>query len=149
MALAAGQIPLVANVPNGGVGVISASSNIAAVGVDTNGVDVYVAGAKGGRVEMLTAVTDDTVLVNVLLWILRGATVVPLNIITVPLSSGTVAGKLNVDFLDQANLAGALLDNNGKRYIPLLPNDKLRAGSLAGLTAAKKCWVQSQGSDYQ
>jgi len=36
--LTPGQIPIVANVPNGGVGLIAASSNIATLGSNTNGV---------------------------------------------------------------------------------------------------------------
>lgn len=151
MALSAGQIPKVANVPNGGVGRIQASSNTVTLGTDTNGVNVYTAAATyGGRVESLSAVTDDTVTVNVFVWILRGSTVIPLGLVNVPLSSGnTNAARFNIDFLDGANILGLPIDNNGKRYIPLMGGDVLRVGALANLTTAKSCWVQAQGSDYQ
>ena len=151
MALTAGQIPKVSNVPNGGVAAISASSNTVVLGTDTNGLDAYAAAATyGGRVESLSAVTDDTVTVNVHVWILRGSTVIPLGLVNVPLSSGnTFAARFNVDFLDGTNILGLPIDNTGKRYIPLMGGDKLRVGALANLTAAKKCWVQAQGSDYQ
>jgi hypothetical protein len=150
MALSAGQIPIVANVPNGGVGVIAASSNIITLGNNTNGATCYTAGADGGRVYSLTAVTDDTVTVNVFVWILRSSTVIPLGLVNVPLSSGnTFAARFNVDFLDGINILGLPIDNNGKRYIPLMANDVLRVGSLAGLTAAKTCWVHASGADYQ
>lgn len=150
MALSAGQIPLVANVPNGGVALIQASSNTVTIGVNTNGATAYTAGAQGGRVMSLTAVTDDTVTVNVFVWILRGATVIPLGLVNVPLSSGnTNAARFNVDFLDGVNILGLPIDSTGKRYIPLMPNDILRTGALANLTAAKTCWVAAHGNDYQ
>jgi hypothetical protein len=140
----------VANVPNGGVALIAASSNTVTLGTDTNGATAYTAGTAGGRVMSLTAVTDDTVTVNVFVWILRGATVIPIALVNVPLSSGnTNAARFNVDFLDGVNIVGLPLDNTGKRYIPLLAGDVLRVGALANLTAAKTCWVHASGSDYQ
>lgn len=150
MALAAKNIPVVANVPNGGVGLIVASSNTVTLGSNTNGVSIYTASSAGGRCMSLTAVTDDTVTVNVFVWILRSSTVIPIGLVNVPLSSGnTNAARFNVDFLDGINIVGLPLDNTGKRYIPLMPNDVLRVGALANLTAAKTCWVQASGNDYQ
>lgn len=150
MSLTAGQIPLVANIPNGGVALIVASSNTVTLGSNTNGATIYTAGSKGGRVYSLTAVTDDTVTVNVFIYIYRGTTVIPLGLVNVPLSSGnTQAARYNVNFLDGSNIVGLPLDNAGNRYIPLMPNDVLKCGALANLTALKTCWVQAQGSDYQ
>jgi hypothetical protein len=151
MALTAGQIPKVANIPNGGVALIAASANTVTLGSNTNGASAYTAAAThGGRVEALTAVTDDTVTVNVFVWILRGATVIPLGLVNVPLSSGnTNAARFAVDFLDGVNIPGLPIDNNGKRYIPLMGGDILRVGALANLTAAKTVWVHASGSDYQ
>jgi len=150
MSLSVGQIPKVANVPNGGVALIAASSNTVTLGTDTNGATAYTAGTAGGRVMSLTAVTDDTVTVNVFVYIYRGTTVIPLGLVNVPLSSGnTNAARFNVDFLDGINIVGLPIDNTGKRYIPLMPNDVLKVGALANLTAAKTCWVQASGNDYQ
>ena len=150
MSLSAGQIPKVANVPNGGVGVIAASSNTVTLGSNTNGATAYTAGTAGGRVMSLTAVTDDTITVNVFVYIYRGSTVIPLGLVNVPLSSGnTNAARFNVDFLDGVNILGLPIDNTGKRYIPLMPNDLLKVGALANLTAAKTCWVSAHGNDYQ
>ena len=150
MALAAKNIPVVANVPNGGVALIAASSNTVTLGSNTNGATAYTAGSAGGRVMSLTAVTDDTVTVNVFVYIYRGTTVIPIGLVNVPLSSGnTNAARFNVDFLDGINIVGLPIDNTGKRYIPLMPNDVLKVGALANLTAAKTCWVQASGNDYQ
>ena len=150
MALAAKNIPVVANVPNGGVALIAASANTVTLGSNTNGATCYTAGTAGGRVMSLTAVTDDTVTVNVFVWILRSSTVIPIGLVNVPLSSGnTNAARFNVDFLDGINIVGLPIDNSGKRYIPLMPNDVLRVGALANLTTAKTCWVHASGNDYQ
>ena len=150
MALSAGQIPLVANVPNGSVALIAASANTVTLGSNTNGVAAYTAGSKGGRVMSLTAVTDDTVTVNVFVYIYRGTTVIPIGLVNVPLSSGnTNAAKTNVDFLDGVNIVGLPVDNTGRRYIPLLASDVLKVGALANLSTAKTCWVQASGNDYQ
>jgi hypothetical protein len=150
MALSAGQIPKVANVPNGGVALIAASANTVTLGSNTNGATAYTAGTAGGRVMSLTAVTDDTVTVNVFVYIYRGSTVIPLGLVNVPLSSGnTNAARFNVDFLDGINIVGLPIDNTGKRYIPLLPGDVLKVGALVNLTAAKTCWVHASGNDYQ
>ena len=150
MALAVKNIPVVANVPNGGVGVIAASSNTVTLGSNTNGATAYTAGTAGGRVMSLTAVTDDTVTVNVFVYIYRGSTVIPLGLVNVPLSSGnTNAARFNVDFLDGVNILGLPIDNTGKRYIPLMAGDVLKVGALANLSSGKTCWVQASGNDYQ
>jgi hypothetical protein len=148
--LTAGQIPRVANIPNGGVALITGVSNITVLGVATNGATAYTAGTSGGRVTSLTAVTDDTVTINVFVYIYRGSTVIPIGLVNVPLSSGnTNAARFNVDFLDGINIVGLPIDNTGKRYIPLMANDILKVGSLAGLSLTKTCWVHASGNDYQ
>lgn len=147
--LTAGQIVYVANVPNGGVGVLTGTS-IGTLGSNTNGVTIYTAGTEGARVMSLTGVTDDTVTVNVFIYIYRSTTVIPLGLVNLPLSSGnTFAAKSNVDFLNGTNIFGLPLDNTGRQYIPLMPNDVLRCTSLANLTAAKSAWIHASGNDYQ
>ena len=150
MALTAGQIPLVANVPNGGVALIAASSNTVTLGSNTNAATAYTAGSKGGRVMSLTGVTDDTVTVNVFVFIYRSTTVIPLGLVNIPLSSGnTNAARFNVDFLNGSNILGLPVDNNGRQYIPLMANDVLKVGALANLTAAKTAWIHASGNDYK
>jgi hypothetical protein len=147
--LTAGQIPKYANVPNGGVGAIVGSANTVTLGSDTNGATIYTAGAQGGRVYSLLGNTDDTVAVNVLLYILNGSSVSPLGIVNVPLSSGNASSTLNVNMLDSTVLKGLPVDAAGNRYIPLMPSEVLKCGALANLTATKTCWVTAIGSDYQ
>lgn len=147
--LSAGQIPLVANVPNGGVGAIAASSNTVTLGSDTNGATIYTAGTKGGRVYVLSGTTNDTVTVNVFIYILNGSTVKPLGMVNIPLSAGNVSAAPNVDLLDPTKLLGMAIDQTGKRYIPLMPNEVLKCGALANLTTAKTCYITGAGADYQ
>lgn len=149
MALTAGQIPIYANVPNGGQGTLAASSNTVTLGVDTNGVNLYTAGSKGGRVMSLNITTNDTAIVNVMLWILNGATVRPLGVVNIPASSGNLQNILDVNGLDPSVLKGLPRDQFGNPYIPLQNGEVLRAGALANLTAAKSCYIVATGMDYQ
>jgi hypothetical protein len=150
MSLTAGQIPKVANVLNGNVGLIVSGSNIVTLGSNTNGVTTYTAGVSGSRVISMMGSTDDTVTVNVFVYILRSATVIPIGMVNIPLSSGnTNAARFPVDFLNGTNLPGLPVDNTGRQYISLLPNDVLRVGSLATLSSAKTCYVSTHGLDYQ
>lgn len=149
MALTAGQIPKVANVLNSGVGVVSASSNVVTLGSNTNGATVYTAGASGSRIISLVASSDDTVASNIFIFILRGATVQPLGLVPVAASAGNVTGTRNNDMLNGTNIPGLPVDNTGRQYISLMPNDVLKAGSLAGLTSAKSVYITAQGLDYQ
>lgn len=149
MTLNANQIPVYAITPLTGVGVIAASSNTVTLGSNTNAATIATAGASGARVNSLMASTDDTVTVNVLLFIYRGTTVQPLGMVNIPASSGnTNAARFPVDLLDPTNLPGLPIDNTGKRYIELGPNDVLKCGALANLTAAKTCYVTAQGAQY-
>jgi hypothetical protein len=150
MALTAGQIPVLANVPNSGIAQLTGTT-IGTLGSDTNGVAIYTAGALGGRVYSLTGVTSSTTAggVNVYIYILKGGSVLPIGLVNIPLSSGnTAAVKFNVDFLDGVNILGLPLDNTGKRYIPLLGGDILKAATIANVTVGS-AWLTAHGADYQ
>lgn len=149
MALSAGQIPKLANVLNGGVGVLTGTT-IGTLGSNTNGITIYTAGSSGGRVISLLASTDDTVTINVFLYIYRSTTVIPIGLVNIPLSSGnTNAARFVVDFLNGTNIPGLPLDNTGRQYIPLLANDVLKATTIANLSATKSAWITASGADYQ
>jgi len=149
MALTAGQIPKVANVLNSGVAVLTGTT-IGTLGSNTNGVTGYTAGSQGGRVISIMASTNDTTTVNVFVYILRGATVLPIGMVNIPLSSGnTNAARFPVDFLNGTNLPGLPVDNTGRQYIPLLAGDVLRFTTLANLTGSNSAWINVSGLDYQ
>ena len=149
MPLSNGQIPVLANVPNSGVAVLSGTT-VGALGSNGSGTTIYTAGSLGGRVYSLMGFTNDTVTINVWVYILRGSTVIPVGLVNIPLSAGnTNAARFNTDFLDGINILGLPLDNTGKRYIPLQGSDVLRASTLANLTAARAAWIVAHGADYQ
>lgn len=149
MALTSGQIPNLANVLNGGVGVLTGTT-IGNLGSNTNGVTIYTAGTEGSRVISLIGSTDDTVTINIYLYIYRGSTVIPIGLVNVPLSSGnTNAARFSVDFLNGINIPGLPIDQTGRQYIPLLANDELKASTIANLSASKSCWINASGVDYQ
>jgi hypothetical protein len=150
MALSANQIPIYANKPKTGVGILSASLTTVTLGSNTNAITIYTAEATtGSRITSLFANTDDTVTINVFLFIYRGTTVQPLGLVNVPLSSGnTFTARFPVDLLDPSNIPGLPIDQYGKRYIDLGPGDVLKCGALANLTAAKSCWITAIANDY-
>jgi hypothetical protein len=149
MPLTNGQIPVLANVPNSGVAQLSGTT-IGALGANTNGVTVYTSGSLGGRVYSLMGYTNDTVTGNVWVYILRGATIIPVGLVNIPVSAGnTNAARFNTDFLDGINILGLPLDNTGKRYIPLQGGDVLRCSTLANPTATRSFWITAHGADYQ
>ena len=149
MPLSNGQIPVLANVPNSGVAVLSGTT-IGVLGTNNNGTTIYTAGSLGSRVYSLMGYTTDTVTTNIWVYILRGSTVIPVGLVNIPLSAGnTNAARFNTDFLDGINILGLPLDNTGKRYIPLQGSDILRASSLANLTATRAAWIVAHGADYQ
>ena len=149
MSLPAGSLVRVANQPAAGLGVLTGTT-VGTLGSNTNGTTIETAGTYGTRVISLTGVTNDTVTVNVFLYILRGgSTVVPIGLVNIPVSSGnTFAARFAVDFLNGTNIPGLPLDNTGRQYIPLLAGDVLRATTLANLTASTSCFIQAMALDY-
>jgi hypothetical protein len=149
MSLPAGSLVRVANQPSGGFAVLTGTT-IGTLGSNTNGTTIETAGTYGTRVIALTASTNDTVTVNVFLYILRGgSTVVPIGLVNIPVSSGnTFAARFAVDFLNGTNIPGLPLDNTGRQYIPLLAGDVLRATTLANLSASTSCFIQAMALDY-
>ena len=147
MALTAGQIPVLANVPNSGTAIVQGTT-VGTLGSDSNGVEAYTAAALGGRVYSIMASSNNTAITNIFVYILRGATVVPLGLCPVAASAGNVTGTRNVDFLDGVNIAGLPLDNTGKRYVPLQAGDKLKFVNLLTLTTFK-VFITCHGADYQ
>jgi len=149
MALRNDAIVRVANQLNGGLAVL-AGTTIGTLGSNTNGVTIEAAGTYGTRIISLIASTDDTVTVNVFLYILRGgSTVVPIGLVNVPLSAGnTNAARFVTDFLNGTNIPGLTIDNTGRQYIPLAAGDVLRATTLANLTAGRSCWITSFAQDF-
>jgi len=148
--LTAGQIPKVANVPNGGTAKFQNSDGAGTLGSDTNGKTIYTPDATyGGRVFSVLASTDDTSAVNLFIYILRSSTVIPIGIANMPAGSGNSGSVANVDLIDAAAIKGLPYDSYGKRYIPLKGGDVLKAVPLTAVTSTKSAYVTTIGADYQ
>jgi hypothetical protein len=149
MALRNDAIVRVANQLNGGIAVLNGTT-IGTLGSNTNGVTIESAGSFGTRIISLIASTDDTVTVNVFLYILRGGSiVVPIGLVNVPLSAGnTNTARFVTDFLNGTNIPGLPIDNTGRQYIPLIAGDVLRATTLANLTAGRSCYITAFAQDF-
>jgi hypothetical protein len=94
--------------------------------------------------------TDDTVAVNIFLYKLNGSTVIPIGLVTIPLSSGnTVAAKTTIDLLDStSNLKGLSTDpTTGKQIIRLSANEQLKFSLQATMTSTKKVYVTGEALD--
>jgi hypothetical protein len=152
MSLAAVNIPKYATVLNGGIGVLGTGASTVgatALGIDGIAADakvVYTAGTYGGIVESLMISTNDTAAVNVFVYALDGATVHPLGIVNIPLSSGNAASVLNIDALNI--IQGLPLNSVYKKYIPLKANMTLKVAVLAAMTANKSLWAKTTGLDF-
>lgn len=154
MALTAGQIPILANLPNSGIAILNSAGTgqaVGTLGTDTNGVLGYTAGSLGGRVYSIVASTS--ALVNsIFVYILKGTTVLPIGNVNIPATSGNTVGSTvkNVDFLDGVNLLGLPVDNTGKRYIPLGNNEQLKFSVFTAIpSGATRTYITSLGADYQ
>jgi hypothetical protein len=149
MSLASNQIPIYANLPRTSVADLNAAT-AGTMGATTNAVTAFTAGASGSIVDAIQINSTDTAAVNLFMFIVGsdGVTVKPLWQINVPLSSGNLASVLSVDGLLSTVAVGALIDQNGKRFIRLGPSETLRVSTVANMTAAKHCYVTVQGADF-
>lgn len=152
MSLQAVNIPKYATVLNGGVGVLGTGASTVgatAVGIDGIAADAkvcYTAGAYGGIIESLMVSTNDTAAVNVIVYLLDGATVHPLGVVNIPINSGNLGTAANVDVIN--GLQGLPINSVFKKYIPLRPNMTLKVAVLAAMTANKYVWAKAMGVDY-
>ena len=145
MALETVNMPKYATVLNGGVGVLSAAS-AGAINADTNGVVCYTAGAYGGIIESLIVSSTDTAAVNLIVYMLDGATVHHLAVVNVPIASGTNGTAANVDILNA--IQGLPVNSQFKKYIPLRANMTLKVAVLAAMTANKILIAKTTGVDF-
>lgn len=105
---------------------------------------VLLAGADGGAVTDLTATTDDTSAVIIVLSLNDGVTTNILGEITVLAGSGTDGATLPTNLLDPAIIT--FLQNDGS--ILLGPAATLLANAKVAVTATKTVYVTAMGGSY-
>lgn len=152
MAISSVNMPKYATVLNGGVCQLGTGATgvlATAIGVDGVAADAkvcYTAGASGGIVESLSLNTNDTVVVNALIYAMDVAVVHPLGLVLVPASAGNASGIANVDGL--TNIAGLPKNAAGVKYLPLRANMTLKVAVLANMTLNKCLWAKTTGVDF-
>ncbi len=117
----------------------------------TNLSTLVTAGVNGSRVTSVILATTDTAANNVFLVLDPAGAGTSMGIIgqvNVPISAGTAASVLTVDGLSSTVSVGLPIDNNGKRFLHLAPNDKLRIGVVGNMTAAKVLFASAQYENY-
>lgn len=111
----------------------------------------FTAGSNDSDVKAIIVTSNDTVAVNLKVYITRSAVDYLLGTVPIPTLSGTDGATAAVDLLDlnsTTSILGLPLDNVGKPYIPMKTGDTLKIGCLATMTAAKTCTASVFGEDY-
>lgn len=124
--------------------VISKTAAIVTAG-GTAEVDMVDPGADGGAVVNLTASTDDTSDVIVVINIDDGVVSVPLGEVTVPAGAGTDGTVPSKNLLDSTKMPGAFQADGS---VLLGPSAKLTVNPKAAVTAAKTLYVTAAGGSY-
>lgn len=130
---------------------VSAQS-IDSVGVVTNHVLFFTAGAEGSILKSLTISGNDTAAKSVSIWIQPGGTgdITLIGTVNIPITAGLGAtGTIaNVDVLANTYLAGLTADQSGRPVLPLEAGTKIYCGLVAALTASKVLYVNGVAEDF-
>jgi len=152
MSLAAVNLPKYCTVLNGGgckLGTGASTVGATVLGIDGIVADAkicYTAGAFGGMVESLMVSINDTVAVNMFVYILDGATVYPIGICNIPINSGNLGTAYAIDVIN--SLAGLPYNSVYRKYIPLRANQVVKVAVLAPMTVNKSLWATTSGVDF-
>lgn len=107
-------------------------------------VDFITAGSKGTRVNSISAVSDDTADINLILYYNDGSSDFKLGRITIPAGSGTDGTNPPISILNATSFP--FLGEDLSYYIKT--GGKLRVSALATITATKKLHLVSICGDY-
>ena len=123
-----------------------------AVGVVTNTVLLYTAGAEGAIIKSLLIASNDTAAKYVSIWIQPGGTggIYLLGQVAVPITSGFSATGVvaNVDVLNNQYLLGLPMDQSGRQVLPVSAGTKLYAGVAAAPNATKTLHITGIAEEF-
>lgn len=111
-------------------------------------VDIWTAGADGGRINSLVIQSTDTAIRDIKLFITDAAVDFPIGTVRIPASAGNNGTTASVNALAAALLPGLPLDSNGNPYIQLEGTAKLRGAMLVTITAATQVTVNALGENF-
>jgi len=130
---------------------VSAQS-IDSVGVVTNHVLFYTAGAEGAILKSMVIASNDSSARYVSVWIqpAGSGSIYLLCQVAVPATSGfgSTGAVLNVDVLANQYVAGLVIDQSGRPVLPLEAGTKVYVGLVAALTAAKVLYVTGVAEEF-
>lgn len=149
MALDLKEKPWFANKPNNSGYTFTNSSGVGTLGSNTNMQTLFTAGGDGSIVDSISISSTDTSAKEFFIAILNGTTCRPLWAISIPAGSGNSAAVLPVDGLSSTVASSMPIDQNGKRFIRLMPGELLVAAPIATLTSAKSVIFTVVGADYE
>lgn len=129
-----------------------AAQAVDAVGVVTNTVLLYTAGAEGAILKSLLIASNDTAAKYVSLWTQPGGTgsLFLLGQVAVPITAGFSATGIvaNVDVLNNQYLLGLPMDQSGRQVLPLSAGTKIYVGVVAAPTAAKTLHITGIAEEF-
>lgn len=105
---------------------------------------VFTAGSNGSLLESISAVSDDTALVNLDVWITLGGTDYAVGTRQVPIGGGNTVDTATVSLLDQTKHPWVRAD--GSIFLP--SGALVKVSPRAAVTAAKTVTVVGHGSDF-
>lgn len=116
---------------------VSIAYNVTSPTDETGWRTVYTAAADDAVVKGLSAVSSDTVAINLRIGIDVGGagTVYQIATVNIPIASGANGTANTVDLLNPSALPYLPVDRNGKRMLPLKGGDILKVACLAAMTA--------------
>lgn len=129
-----------------------AAQSIDSVGVVSDTVLFFTAGAEGSVLKSMTIASNDSAAKNVSIWIQPGGTgdIILLGTVNVPLTAGysSTGVLLNVDVLGNQYITGLTIDQSGRPVLPLEAGTKIYCGLVATLSTGKVLYVHGVAEDF-
>lgn len=112
----------------------------------------FTAGSEGSIIKSLIMSTDATAAAQTVgIWLSTdsGTTKTLIGVVNVPLNSGYTGAVINVDVLNNAFLAGLVLDQSGRPILPLEANARIYMGCLlTAVATSKTLYVTGFAEDF-
>lgn len=105
------------------------------------------AGANGSIIRAISAWSNDTAAINLVLEIFDGVNAFRIGTVRIPTLSGTDGAVVAKNILNNADMPFLTLDANGNPYLSLKAGYVLKVGCLVTITAAKLLELYCQAED--
>lgn len=111
---------------------------------------IFTPSTNDSDLKMLNLATDDSSAVNAQIWYYDGSTSFLIGTVRVPTLSGTDGTNNSVDGINSTALPFLLVDDAGKRFLPVKGNAShvIQLSCKATMTSGKTLYVTCIGEDY-